>query len=166
MGEIALTQGYVALVDDEDFEELNQYSWHISQNKHLIYAIRNHPVYPNYRITVKMHRQVIRAQNGEIVDHINGNGLDNRKENLRIVTGSQNCANKRAWVGRTSKYKGVSWHKQHSKWYVSIYANKKHVFLGLYDDEIKAAKAYDRKALEIFGEFAKTNFPAQEVLRI
>lgn len=152
------------MVDDEDYEELMQYNWHAYKHRNTYYAIRNVELYPGARTTVKMHRQIMRALPGEIIDHKNGKGLDCQRENLRIATSSQNAANKRAMVGSTSRFKGVSWHKQHGKWYSCIYSKdkKKHVFIGLYDDEAEAAKAYDRKAIELFGEFAKLNFPQHQ----
>lgn len=161
MKEIPLTQGLVALVDDEDYEELMQYKWHACKHKYTYYAFRNHQVYPGYRISVRMHRQIMRAQANEIIDHINGNGLDNRKENLRIVSSSQNAANRRAHAGSKSRFKGVSWHKQHGKWAAYICYNYKHKHIGLFRDEIEAAIAYDRKAIELFGEYARTNFPLE-----
>ena len=165
MKEIPLSQGLVALVDDDMYEELSQYKWHAYKHRHTYYAIRNVQFYPGCRTTVKMHRQVMRAQSGEIIDHRDGNGLKNIRDNLRSVTNSQNCANRRSHVGSKSQYKGVSWHKQHCKWYSSIWDGKKQIFLGLFEDEIEAAKAYDRKALEVFGEFAKTNFPKEDYMR-
>ncbi len=159
MKEIPLSQGLVALVDDEDYEELSQYNWHAYKHRNTYYAIRNLPIYPGLRTTAKMHRQVMRAQTDEMIDHRNGNGLDNQKHNLRIASSSQNAANKRARIGSTSEYKGVSWHKQHGKWYAAICIKRKQIFLGLFTDEVEAAKAYDRGAREHFGEFAKTNFP-------
>lgn len=163
MKEIPLSQGKVALVDDEDYEELMNYNWHASQSDHRFYAIRNVELYPGARTTVKMHRQVMRALPGENIDHKDGDGLNNTRGNLRIATTSQNCANKRASKGSKSQYKGVSWHKQHGKWYSAICYNYKQIFIGLYTDEIEAAKAYDRKAVELFGEFAKTNFPVEQL---
>lgn len=165
MKQIPLSQGLFALVDDEDYEELSQYKWHADKHRSTYYAKRNVQLYQDYRVAVKMHRQIMRATYGETIDHKNGNGLDNRKDNLRIATSSQNARNRRACAGSTSKYKGVSWHKQHGKWYVGIWHReaKRHVFIGLFEDEIQAAKAYDRKAVELFGEFAKTNFPVAEL---
>ena len=165
MKEIPLSQGLVALVDDDMFEELNQYKWHAYKHRNTYYAIRNLEIYSGLRTTVKMHRQVMRALTGEIIDHRNGKGLDNQRDNLRVASSSQNSANKRMLEkGRKSKYKGVSWHKQHGKWYAGICHNYKQIFLGLHDDEVEAAKAYDRKAIELFGEFAKLNFPFTESL--
>jgi len=166
MKEIPLSQGLVALVDDDMFEELSKYNWHASKHRNTFYAIRNLEIYPGLRTTVKMHRQVKRALTGELIDHWNGNGLDNQLGNLRVASSSQNSANKRMLEkGRKSRYKGVSWHKQHGKWYACIF-NKKQIFLGLHTDEVEAARAYDRKAIELFGEFAQTNFPASDYVKV
>jgi len=162
MKEIPLSQGRVALVDDEDYEELIKYNWHAYRHRNTYYAIRNVELYPGARTTVKMHRQIMRALPGEIIDHKNGNGLDCCRNNLRIASSSQNSANKRIKAGSKSQYKGVSWHKQHGKWYACICRNYKQIFIGLFKDELEAAKAYDRKAIELFGEYAKTNFPLEE----
>lgn len=144
------------------FEELSQYEWHAYKHRLTFYAIRNLEIYPGVRTTVKMHRQVMRALGGELIDHKNGKGIDNQRDNLRIASSSQNSANRRAArKGSKSQYKGVSWHKQHGRWYAGICHNYKQIFLGLHDDEVEAAKAYDRKAIELFGEFAKLNFPEE-----
>jgi hypothetical protein len=108
---------------------------------------------------LSMHRMVVNAPKGLFVDHINHNGLDNRKANLRICTNLQNLRNKRPKTGCTSEYKGVHWCKGRNKFRANIYLNKKAIHLGYFHDEIAAAKAYDEKARELFGEFAYLNFP-------
>ena len=99
---------------------------------------------------------------GMATDHINGDGLDNRKQNLRICTHAENLRNRRLGKNNTSGYKGVSWHKLHKLWYAHISHNKKLMSLGYFKDKEEAAKAYDRKAIELFGEFAKLNFPIED----
>ena len=94
------------------------------------------------------------------IDHINRNPSDNRIENLRECTQSQNCMNSRKKrKGFSSKYKGVCWYKPSKKWQAVIQLNKKQIYLGRFDTKIEAAKVYDEKAIELFGEFAKLNFP-------
>lgn len=103
-----------------------------------------------------MHRFITNAPKELEVDHINGNRLDNRKENLRICTKSQNLRNQHKTCG-SSKYKGVSWRVRANKWESRIYVDGKKLFLGLYSDEEDAAKAYDKAAIQHYKEFAKTN---------
>ena len=106
-----------------------------------------------------MHRQIMIAPEGFVVDHIDGNSLNNRKTNLRICTQAQNIHNSRPRRNRSSKYKGVFWDKVNKKWSTNIRKGDKRIYLGGFDDEIEAAIAYDRKAAELFGEFAYLNFP-------
>jgi hypothetical protein len=145
--EIQLTQGRIAFVDDEDYERLIQWKWRYER-----YAICE----VNGRVT-KMHRLILDAPEGVEVDHCNNNKLDNRKANLRLATRSLNEANKPKRSGTVSHYKGVTWHS--SKWRAKIKRNGETHYLGHYDSEIDAAKAYDRAAREAFGEYARLNFP-------
>jgi len=108
-----------------------------------------------------MHRVIMKLNFGDKrqVDHINGNGIDNRRNNLRICTQSQNNQNQRTQIClKSSKYKGVLWHKCCKRWMAQIKLNKKNKYIGLFKNEIDAAHAYDREAKELFGEYAKTNF--------
>jgi hypothetical protein len=107
--------------------------------------------------TVLMHRVITMALKEQKIDHINGNGLDNRKENLRLATNRQNSWNSKSTIG-SSKYKGVSWCKQKNKWRTRIYFNGKDIHLGFFVNEKDAAKIYDEIALKYFGEFARINF--------
>lgn len=154
---IPLTQGKFAIVDDEDYEWLNQWKWCAFINESgQCYAARgtrrNHQ-----RKTILMHRLIMNATKGQIIDHKNHNSSDNRRANLRICTHQQNDRNRRKVFG-SSKFKGVSWKKSNSCWCAYIKINGKHKSLGFFHNEIDAAKAYDVKAKELFGEFAKTNF--------
>jgi hypothetical protein len=106
--------------------------------------------------SIFMHRQIMQPPDGLVVDHINGNGLDNRWCNLRICTQRQNTHNRRR-MRRSSRFVGVSRHQ--NKWRASICCDGKDHYLGLFDDEIEAAKARDRETLRLFGEFAYLNFP-------
>ena len=160
MKEIELSQGKVALVDDENFEWLNQWKWYASKTgrveNELWYGIRM-VCNSGKRRSISMHRVILDAPSGVGVDHINHDGLDNRRANLRFSNQSQNTANSRKQDGCSSRYKGVCWDKQHQKWRAGIMKNYKHIFLGLYSDEVETARAYDEAALEAFGEFASLN---------
>ena len=160
MAEIGLTRGLVALVDDEDLERLAPYRWAArpaSNTPGGWYAHRNDPVLG----TVYLHRQLMGVGRGDPdVDHVNGDGLDNRRANLRLASRSQNLANRGKQRGTySSRYKGVTWLADCRRWkaYVGIRGRTMH--LGLFTDERQAALAYDRAALDAFGEFARLNFP-------
>lgn len=157
MKEIQLSQGLVARVDDEDFVELSKYNWYASKNrKH--YA-RRHQMVDGKKAKVYMHRQILKVEDPKIfVDHIDGNGLNNCRNNLRTATHSENLANVFKRVGTSSKYRGVNLKKSSGKFQVQIQHQGKLYFVGSFTDEIEAAKAYDKKAVELFGAFAKLNF--------
>jgi hypothetical protein len=157
---IPLTQGKFAVIDGEDYDRLSQYTWYVAKSGSTFYAcrVRGHT-------TVHIHREIMRAAEGMICDHKNHKGLDNRKSNLRLCTSSQNARNQQARAGCTSKYKGVCWHKKHKKWQARIACNSSRMHLGSFDNEIDAALAYDRRAIEVFGEFAWLNFPERIELR-
>lgn len=148
----------VALIDDEDNELINQYRWNPLWNGYTYYAHGRIPGKDSYkRPFIRMHRLIMNTQPGEQTDHINHNGLDNRRSNLRICTRGQNLANMQSRTG-VSKFKGVSWSKQRRKWITHISLNKKLIYLGCSINEINAAHVYDKKARELFGEYALTNF--------
>lgn len=151
---IPLTQGKFAIVDADDYEWLAKYKWNCQNNKGGFYAFRSE----GHKM-IAMHREIIRAPEGLLVDHIDGNGLNNRKSNLRLCTHSQNTYNRRPNRNCSSRYKGISFHKMSKKWEVAICCKGKREHLGRFDDEVKAALAYDRKAKQLFGEFAYLNFP-------
>lgn len=138
-----------AIVDDEDFSRCLNLSWRITPNGYV--CSNKHP-------QQLLHRFVLNLVNTKIeTDHRNANLLDNRKSELRICNSSQNKHNQRKTRGK-SKYKGVSWHKQNSKWQVHICYLSKRKNLGTYENEILAARIYDIWAKHYFGEFALTNF--------
>lgn len=157
MKEIQLSQGLVAQVDDEDFIELSKYTWYASMNrKH--YA-RRHQMIDGKKGKVYMHRQILGVTDPKVfVDHIDGNGLNNCRINLRTATHSENLANVFKRTGTSSNYRGVNLKKSSGKFQVQIQHQGKLYFVGSFTDEIEAAKAYDKKAIELFGEFAKLNF--------
>ncbi len=156
---IPLTQGKYAIVDPDDFERLNKHKWYAVKSTNTFYAGRNKRVGKKY-ISIGMHREVIHPPGHLLVDHINHNGLDNRKANLRLATCSQNNYNRIHFIkSKSSKYTGVSWQKQRKKWIVLIRYNKKRKYIGYFEDEIQAAMAYDKAAKKYHKEFASLNFP-------
>lgn len=156
--EIKLTKGQVAIVDDEDYIKINQYKWCVYKKYNgKYYAKRGIKVNKKSK-SILMHRQILDYPDTEEIDHINGNGLDNRKENIRICNRSQNKGNVNKYSNNLSGYKGVCWCKVKKRWRVTIQYIGKQTYLGYFDDIIEAAKIYDKKARELFGKFAKTNF--------
>ena len=155
MKQIPLTQGQFAIVDDEDFDWLNQWKWYAYKAGNTFYARRNEGKYPNRR-TIIMHKEI--EQTNSFVDHHNRNGLDNRRYNLRGCTNRQNCRNRAKHENSTSIFKGVSLYRKTNKWKAQICFNYKVISLGYFHSEVAAAKVYDAKAKELFGEFANTNF--------
>lgn len=148
----------VALVDDADFERLRLYRWFIQDRlRYQTVYVRRFTSQKGKSTTYSLHREVTGAKRGEIVDHINGDGLDNRRGNLRLATVGQNRANSRKIKIGHSKYKGVTVRK--GFWNGVIrYGGKTH-HLGTFATEEDAARAYDKRAFELHGEFAKLNFP-------
>jgi hypothetical protein len=155
---IKLTQNQYAIVDPEDFETLKQFKWCAAKDYDTYYAIRYARI-GNKKTTVKMHRQIINAKENEIVDHDDQNGLNNQRYNLRIATAAENNANSKRGMNRgRSKYKGVWWDEKAGEWRAGIKCRGKRIHLGMFDDEIEAAKAYDQAARELHGNFAVLNF--------
>jgi AP2 domain. len=157
MIEIPLTQGHVALIDDEDYELVSQYKWcaRWSPGMRSYYAVTNIRKPDGKRIHLQMHRLITNAQKGEVVDHINHNTLDNRKSELRLCTHSQNLHNQGRNSKNTSGYKGVHWYKRYKKWQAQIKLNGKKIHLGYFSTPEEAHAAYCKAALELHGEFAK-----------
>jgi hypothetical protein len=147
--EISLTGDKFTLVDDEDFEYLNQFNWFADKHRTKIRDVFNVKTNINRKI-VLMHRLIMNPKKDLIVDHINGDNLDNRKTNLRIVTHRQNDQNKH--YKRTSKYPGVNWSKQNKKWLAQIWIDGKNKYLGSFISEKKAFKAYKKAVHELIGE--------------
>jgi len=157
---IPLTRGKFAIVDAEDYPKLNKYKWHTVPDKCTCYAARDLRLPQTCRyIRTRMHQQILNPPAGFCVDHINHNGLDNRKANLRLATHSQNCCNRRKTsTGTWSRYKGVSWRIHDKCWTAAIKINSQTKFLGRFRHEVEAAKAYDAAAHKYYGEFAALNF--------
>lgn len=154
MREIPLTRGQVAIVDDGDYAELSRFRWHFISSGYAARTVKA----DKKKTTILMHRLVTDAEKGKVVDHISGDRLDNRRGNLRVTDQVGNQAN-RTNLGRNSStgYKGVSWHKGGGKYEAGVSLRGKRHFLGLFVDKHEAARAYNVKALELFGEFARLN---------
>ena len=148
-----------ALVDDEDYEMLNKIPWHAIKSKSgkLVYA--SHLTKNNQR--VYMHEMIIGLKPGLIVDHKDGDGLNNQSGNLRLCNQQQNQMNQRVNTKTSSIYKGVSWSKHDKVWVSYIYHNYKRRHLGSFVSELSAAKEYNVAALDMFGEFARLNILAE-----
>ena len=158
---IPLTQCQFAIVDPEDYKELSKYKWFAKKTNWTFYAER---AYKNKNL--RMHQEIMGAAEGKFVDHINHNGLDNRRANLRLVTPQQNAWNKIKQKGNcSSKYKGVHWDKSMKKWRARIICNGRTIRLGRFDSEKDAAKVYDQKAKEVFGKYAVLNFKENRRIR-
>jgi len=158
MKKIPLTKGKFAFVDDEDFESLNKWKWAYSS---LGYAKRTEYLGGGRKNQKSrgfyMHRVILKTPKGFETDHINRNGIDNRKCNLRIVTRQQNGCNRALQPNNTSGYRGVTWHKDRKKWMAQIKAKRKHYYLGLFNNKKDAARAYNSAAIRHFGKFAEIN---------
>ncbi len=158
MKEIELSQGYKTIVDDIDFDFLNQFSWSIMRSASGAPYARRIDSERNFYM---LSRVIMRASPKLQVDHINHDTLDNRRCNLRLCTASQNSGNRLLRIDTSSKYKGVDWNKNCKKWRVRIGLNSQSKYLGLFVDEIQAAEMYDSAAMKFFGDFACLNFPVK-----
>ena len=162
MKEIPLTQGKVAIVDDEDFEWLDQWKWCMSYEGG--YAVRGNEGEGNNKIY--MHTLILQTPTGLVCDHINRNRLDNRRCNLRICSRSDNQQNRTAQSNNTSGYKGVTYfsnkQKRNKRWVAQIGIHNKHYQIGYFYTAEEAAIAYDKVAIEMLGETAVINFPREE----
>jgi len=165
MKEIKLTKGQSALVDDEDYEELSKHNWYAHVSRHSVYACRHVGDKVNGKgHLVRMHRQIMGDPVEFVIDHINHNGLDNRKENLRICTLSQNSQNCIKTKPTKYLYKGIRFRGKKAvarPYSAQLTCGNKNYYLGIYATIIEAARAYDAKAIELFGEFACLNFPEE-----
>jgi len=143
-----------AIVDDEDYPSISAHKWSAEKRYAGYYAIRC--VSENGKRTmIRMHQQIMGAT-GVHIDHKDGNGLNNRRSNLRLCTRTENQRNQKSACG-TSKYKGVSWYAPTGKWVAGIRFAGKRKYLGYFSDERDAAIAYNKAASELFGEFASLN---------
>jgi len=150
-----------AKVDPADYKRLQGYEWITKKGTNCFYAFRDGSGKKvGRKSVVYMHQEILKVPKGMVVDHINRDGMDNRSANLRPATHSQNLCNSKKRRGtKSSKYKGVSWYKRTLKWKAAITFKNKKIYLGYFENEIDAAKAYDEAAKKYHGEFACLNFP-------
>ena len=157
--EIGLTMGYAAIVDAEDYDRLNAHKWFAAVRPNAVYAARHSPRREK-RSIILMHRAITGATPGSHVDHVNHNGLDNRKANLRQCSSWANAANALPQQGRSSRFKGVTWYKPYRKWRAYISPGGKFLHLGYFEAEADAALAYNAAAEKHFGSFSYLNMVA------
>lgn len=165
-----LNNGFEMIIDEEDLPLANRYTWYAlrpSVNRQKHYVVASIRVCKNKQTKISFSRELLKIKDNKIyVDHINGNTLDNRKSNLRTCTPSQNSRNRVSSKGSSSKYLGVGWSKLHKKWRAKFMLNDKEKHIGLYVNEEDAAKAYDKKVIEFYGEFANPNFKNIQCLKL
>lgn len=153
---IPLTQGYVAVVDDEDFVSLSRFRWRVHFSRKGTYAARSLLASEGKKTTRLMHRELMRARWGKTVDHVDGDGLNNCRSNLRVCSMRRNLANRGKYGNaRTSCYIGVSWEAKRRRW-VARLGNR---YLGAFRSEEEAAGVRDRAAHRARGRFARLNYP-------
>jgi hypothetical protein len=163
---IYLGEGQFTILDQEDYYKLSKFRWYIKGSFGKFYAARNYKYDSRQTKTVSMHREIMNAPRGLLVDHRNRDGLDNRRENLRLATYSQNNCNKAKRKNTSSRFIGVCFNKLNKRWGVNIKPQGKRIFLGYFDNEIDAARAYDEAAKKYHGEFARLNLPEPQISQI
>jgi hypothetical protein len=159
MKEIELQRGLVALVDDEDFKYLNQFKWNWVEGYNTFYCVRNITKEDGRKTQIRMHNVIMKTQKGMEVDHINHDGLDNRKYNLRNCTHQENCMNRLSERKPKSGFKGVYPIKGGNPhhWSAQISVNGKKERIGSFKTKEEAALEYNRRAIKLHGKFAKLN---------
>jgi hypothetical protein len=157
---IYLGEGEWAIVDPQDYYWLGKFKWIFWGGGRNPYAVREVKIEPKKTKRVYLHRAIMKAPKRRLVDHRNGDGLDNRRANLRLATHSQNAINRPKRKSKTSsKYRGVFFSKPRGKWGAVIRLHYKQKWLGVFKNEIDAARAYDTAAIKYHKEFARLNFP-------
>ena len=154
---IPLTQGYTAVVDDADAQLVLRHKWQVRIEQHTAYAQTTFRQAGRLRC-VSMHRFILNAGPSDLVDHADGNGLNNTRSNLRLATQAQNAWNRSMRSDNSSGFKGVHWNKGRSRWVASIQRGSRKITIGYFLNAEDAARAYDAKAKALFGEFAHVNF--------
>jgi hypothetical protein len=150
---IPLAGGLYAYVDTADYEWLNQYKWQLSSSG---YAVRR-----ENKKWIFMHRQIMQPGDDMVVDHMDGSRLNNCRSNLRVCTPGENGRNRGKCIGCASRFRGVTYKEKYGKWCSKLQFKGERFWLGSFDEEIEAARAYDRKAVECDGEFARVNLPEE-----
>lgn len=154
-----LDKGVTVVVDPEDYERLSKWKWYLHSGGYAVRIVFRRIGYKEYeKKAVLMHREIMNTPQGLMTDHINGNKLDNRKDNLRICTGKENQGNRKKQASLYSKYLGVTWCKQHRLWKAQLGIKSKSLNIGLFKSEHHAALARDLWAKDYFGKFATLNF--------
>lgn len=158
MIEIPLSKGYVAIVDDDCPDAILEKKWHVLVKRSgKVYAIRNQATPDGGRCTEYLHRAIMSPAVGFVVDHIDGDGLNNQRSNLRVCSNTENVRNSKMHRRNTSGFKGVSWNKDRGGWDARIMVAGKQVSLGCFTHKSEAAEAYDHACVRMHGQYAKTN---------
>lgn len=165
--EVVLTQGFVAIIDEADWPLVSQFKWHAAKSSYGDYyyaaacIARSRAEAIGCKKHFKLH-QLLMGFPGLLIDHRDGNRMNNRRSNLRVATIAQNSRNSsKPRVPCSSRFKGVSWHRKHQVWQVFIQVNRKNKFLGHFKDEEEAGRVYDIAARFHYGQFARLNFPVE-----
>lgn len=162
---IPVGKGLFAIVDSRDYKSLVNHKWHHKRSEHSIYAYTNINTGRRRKngkflyYGMPMHRMILDPPKNSFVDHIDGNGLNNTRKNIRVCTQTQNAKNRHRQKSSKAPYKGISFCKQSKKWRPRISVKGKNISFGLFSCPVAAARAYDEKAIQHHGEFARLNFP-------
>ena len=159
---IDLGESYFTIVEPRDYYLIRHFKWCVWGTGRKFYAVRVMIIKPGQTKLMYLHREIMNAPKGTLVDHRNLDPLDNRRENLRFATHAENMQNKRKTSSKTSsRFVGVVLNKRNGRWYARIKYKKKQIALGCFGNEIDAAKAYDAAAKKYYGKFARLNFPEE-----